>query len=189
MFKISFSSNNCPSVSCSFSTFIICFFIPHVVWVFGDHSMGIGLFTCVRGLCLSLWLSLLPPPLTLFSSIPQVLGQLHGRCARWIHERQPSQWHAHHYSSQEVHGTDTHHLSPGQTAQTGLPPSHGRGRGVGQPSGGGRTVWGSVPRVGGIKISMLIVEVSNRARDWLRWFFVILCDIIFDVFPISDLLS
>lgn len=88
------------------------------------------------------------PPLTLFSFILQVLGQLHGGCPRWFHERQPPQWHAHHYPPQEVHGTHTHHLSPGQKAQTGLPPTHGRGRGVSQPAGGSRTSWGAVPRVG-----------------------------------------
>lgn len=124
------------------------------------------------------------PSSNTFSSISQVLGQLHGRCPRWFHERQPSQWHADHYSSQEVHGTDTHHLSPGQKAQTGLPPSHGRGRGAGQPPGGGRTLWGSVPWVGSIRISMLIKKSFQQSTGLIKMIFVILV-----VFPVSDLLS
>lgn len=84
----------------------------------------------------------------LFSSNLQVLGQLHGGCSWWFHERQSPQWHAHHYSSQEVHGTHSHHLSSCQKTQTGLPPTHGRRRGPGEPLGRGWTSWGSVPWVG-----------------------------------------
>lgn len=87
-------------------------------------------------------------PLTCFVYPRQVLGQLHGGRAWRLHERQPPQWHAHHHPPQEVHGTHAHHLPSGQEAQAGLSPADGGGRGAGQPAGGGRPCWGSVPWVG-----------------------------------------
>lgn len=122
------------------------------MWVYGDHSMGIVLLTCVRVMA-SVYLShvFLSSSNTFFVS--QVLGQLHGGRPRRFHERQPPQRYAHHHPAQEVHGAHTHHLSPGQEAQAGLPPAHGGGRGAGQPAGGGRTGWGSVPGVGRFRLS------------------------------------
>lgn len=90
-----------------------------------------------------------PPRFLCRSPTPlQVLGQLHGGRPWWIHERQPSHWHAYHHTSQEVHGTHSHHLSLGQKTQVGLPPTHGGGRRAGQPPDRGGTCWGSVPWVG-----------------------------------------
>lgn len=87
----------------------------YFIWVYGDHSMGIVLLlTCVRGFSLAFSsVFLVFAPVEMFFDLLQVLGQLHGGCPWWFHERQPSQWHAHHYPSQEVHGTHTHYLSPG----------------------------------------------------------------------------
>lgn len=106
------------------------------------------LLTCVCGMVSPRQSLRLSPPLTLLSVL-QVPGQLHGGCTRRLHEGQQTQRHAHHHPSQEMHGAHTDHLSSGQKAQTGVPASHGGGRGAGQQAGGGWTSGSSVPRVGG----------------------------------------
>lgn len=113
--------------------------------------MGIVLLACVCGMVFAVFFSVLVSfHLCLASMLPfvsQVLGQLHGGRPRWINERQPPQRNAHHHPSQELHCTHTHHLSSGQKAQTGVPPTHGGGGGACQSAGGSRTSWSSVPWV------------------------------------------
>lgn len=84
----------------------------------------------------------------LSSSSLQVPGELHGGRQGRIHERKPSQWHAHHHPTQEVHGAHQDYLSAGEETQIGNASPDGGGRRAGQPAGGGRSGWSSVPRVG-----------------------------------------
>lgn len=90
--------------------------------------------------------------LPLFITVPccslQVPGELHGGRSRRLYARQPPQWDAHHHPTTQVHSPDSHHLPPGQAAQTCLTTAHGGGRGSGEPPGGGGTCWSSIPWVG-----------------------------------------